>query len=170
MGQPDPVDNDFIFMPANTGWHVDRASFDRMLANAAARARRNCYNELRLRELQWAGEQWRLKLSTALRSPRASSSTPPVARQHLRGAWALGSRTLDRLVGIARFFETDVNDSRLLVEAFEHGWWYTAGLPGESDRELRHGCRSGPRLQLDKPEEWQRRLAAAAWSMLFAGM
>src|SRR6266550_1104902 len=35
-GQPAPLDNDFIYMPANTGWHVDRTALDRMLATEAA--------------------------------------------------------------------------------------------------------------------------------------
>lgn len=37
----------------------------------------------------------------------------------------------DRLTGFARFFrEARSSDGRTLVEAFEGGWWYTAGLPG----------------------------------------
>jgi flavin-dependent dehydrogenase len=76
----------------------------------------------------------------------------------------LGARfeNLDQLVGIARFFENDENDARLLVEAFEHGWWYTAGLPGGkrivsciTDADLAH------RIELNKAEEWQRRLTDA---------
>src|SRR3954468_22045146 len=30
-----PLDNDFIYQPAQTGWHLDRTAFDAMLANAA---------------------------------------------------------------------------------------------------------------------------------------
>lgn len=161
-GQPVPFDNDFIFMPANTGWHVERASFDRMLAIAAQARGTNLLRRTSLSEFHWVDEQWRLKLSTgATFSARflvdATGGKAAIARR-------LGARfeNLDRLVGIARFFENDENDPRLLVEAFEHGWWYTAGLPGGkrivscvTDADLAHS------LQLNKPEEWQRRLAAA---------
>ena len=161
-GQPVPFENDFIFMPANTGWHVERASFDRMLAGAAQERGTTLLQQTSLREFHWADDQWRLKLSTGANlSARflvdATGGKAAIAQR-------LGARfeNLDRLVGIARFFENDENDPRLLVEAFEHGWWYTAGLPGGkrivscvTDADLAH------RLQLNKPEEWQRRHAAA---------
>jgi flavin-dependent dehydrogenase len=161
-GQPAPVDNDFIFMPANTGWHVERASFDRMLATAAQARGTTLLQRTLLREFQWEEEQWRLKLSSGdTLSARfivdATGGKAVIARR-------FGARfeNLDRLVGIARFFEGDGNDPRLLVEAFEHGWWYTAGLPGGkrivscvTDADLAH------RLELNKSDEWQRRLAAA---------
>ena len=161
-GQPVPVDNDFIFMPANTGWHVERASFDRMLATAAQERGTTLLRQTSLSEFHWADGQWRLKLSTGNTfSARfivdATGGKAAIARR-------LDARfeNLDRLVGIARFFENDENDPRLLVEAGEHGWWYTAGLPGGkrivscvTDADLAH------QLQLNKLEEWQRRLAAA---------
>jgi flavin-dependent dehydrogenase len=161
-GQPAPVDNDFIFMPANTGWHVERASFDRMLAIAAQERGTTLLQRTSLTEFHWVDEQWRLKLLTGdTFSARfivdATGGKAAIAQR-------LGARfeNLDRLVGIARFFENDENDPSLLVEAFEHGWWYTAGLPGGkrivscvTDADLAH------RLELNKPEEWQRRLAAA---------
>jgi hypothetical protein len=34
-GQPNLYDNDFIFNPHGSGWHIDRARFDAMLARAA---------------------------------------------------------------------------------------------------------------------------------------
>src|ERR1051326_3629846 len=34
-GSTIPADNDFFYMPANTGWHLERNSFDAMLAGAA---------------------------------------------------------------------------------------------------------------------------------------
>src|SRR5919205_2523501 len=35
-GSAIPAGNDFFYMPANTGWHVERNSFDAMLATAAS--------------------------------------------------------------------------------------------------------------------------------------
>lgn len=161
-GQPTPLDNDFIFMPANTGWHVDRTRFDHMLAIAAQERGARLLQQTTLRAVEWADGQWDLKLSMgAAISARfivdASGGKAAIARR-------LGARfeTLDQLVGIARFFENGENDARLLVEAFEHGWWYTAGLPDGkrivscvTDADLAH------RIELNKMEEWQRRLTAA---------
>jgi flavin-dependent dehydrogenase len=162
-GQTTAVDNDFIFMPANTGWHVDRARFDHMLATAAQQRGATLFRQTSLRAIDWADGQWRLKLSTGAVLPArfvvdASGGKLAIARR-------LGARfeNLDQLVGIARFFDSDNNDARLLVEAFEHGWWYTAGLPGGkrivscvTDADLAH------RVGLNKAEEWQRTLAATS--------
>ena len=161
-GQPVPVDNDFIFMPANTGWHVERASFDHMLAIAAQERGATLLLRSSLSEFHWADDQWRLKLSTG--DTLSSRFIVDATGGKAAIAQRLGARfeNLDRLVGVARFFENDGNDSRLMVEAFEHGWWYTAGLPDDkrivscvTDADLAH------RLELNKPEEWQRLLAAA---------
>src|SRR5918996_3911825 len=129
-GHAIPIDNDFIFMPANTGWHVDRARFDHMLAIAAQKRGAKLFRQTSVHVVDWTDGHWRLKLSTGNAvSARfivdASGGRAAIARR-------LGARfeTLDQLVGIARFFENHNNDARLLVEAFEHGWWYTAGLPG----------------------------------------
>ncbi len=68
----------------------------------------------------------------------------------------------DQLVGVARFFKGGGDDPRTLVEAFEDGWWYTAGLPGgrritacmtDADLARRRG--------LGDAERWCRTLAAA---------
>jgi flavin-dependent dehydrogenase len=68
---------------------------------------------------------------------------------------------LDRLVGIVRFFEGTADDSRLLVEAFQHGWWYTAGLP---DAKRIVACVTDAdlvqRLGLGQIDEWERTLAS----------
>lgn len=65
----------------------------------------------------------------------------------------------DRLVGIARFFKGDGEDPRTLIEAFEDGWWYTAGLP-EGRRII--ACMTDAdvsrRLGLNTLREWRRRL------------
>jgi flavin-dependent dehydrogenase len=149
-------------MPANTGWHVDRAEFDRMLATEAANRGAVVLLETSLREVQQAGADWRLASSqgdtlAARFIVDATGGTATLARRF--GAQFV---SLDRFLGAARFFEGGSDDSRLLVEAFEHGWWYTAGLP--SGKRIT-GCITdadlAQRMKLGETEEWQRRLASA---------
>ena len=161
-GQPAPFENDFFYTPANTGWHIDRTAFDRMLANEAASRGVVLLAGASLRDAQQARDDWRLTLSNGeALSARfivdATGGTAVLARR-------LGAQfiSLDRFVGVARFFEGGCDDSRLLVEAFEHGWWYTAGLP-EGKRVT--GCVTdadlAQQMKLGETEEWQRRLATA---------
>ena len=161
-GQSAPLDNDFFYMPANTGWHVDRTSFDRMLATEAANRGAALLLEASLRDVQQVGDDWRLTSSNgAALSARfivdATGGTAALARRF--GAQFV---SLDRFIGVARFFEGGSDDSRLLVEAFEHGWWYTAGLP---NGKRITGCITdadlAQRMKLGETEEWQRRLATA---------
>ena len=66
----------------------------------------------------------------------------------------------DRLVGLSQFFDCAGSDSRLLVEAFADGWWYTAGLPNAkrivccvTDADL------AQQLKLNDPDIWRTHLA-----------
>ena len=160
-GSAAPLDNDFFFMPANTGWHLDRAAFDAMLASQAESRGTTLILDTRVRDAKRAGNEWRLTLSTGSTLAArfivdATGGTAALARR-------CGARFVDadRLVGIARFFEGDDGDASTVVEAFEDGWWYTAGLPDGrriiacmTDADLAR-C-----LRLNEPEEWCRRLAA----------
>jgi len=159
-GSTIPADNDFFYMPANTGWHVERNSFDAMLANAASERGATLVTGTSLDSVEQSGDRWRLTLSTGetvcARFIVDATGAAVFARQ-------LGARfeCLDRLVGIVRFFEGSDNDSSLLVEAFEDGWWYTAGLPGGkriaacvTDADL------AQRFKLGQIDEWERRLAS----------
>jgi flavin-dependent dehydrogenase len=155
-------ENDFLFNRHGDGWHLDRTAFDSMLAGEAERrgARRI---ESRVIEADREDGGWRLSLLNGpdLRARfliDATGSSATFARK-------LGARFVaaDRLTGFVRFFEDRYgNDPRSLVEAFEDGWWYTAGLPGGlriaacmTDADLAR------RLRLGDPESWSRRLDAA---------
>jgi flavin-dependent dehydrogenase len=161
-GQSAPLDNDFIYMPANTGWHVDRTSFDRMLATEAANRGATLLPDTSLCDAQQVGDEWRLTDSkggafTARFIVDATGGTAALARR-----WGAQFVSLDRLVGAARFFEGGCEDSQLLVEAFENGWWYTAGLP---NGKRIAGCITdadlAQRMKLRQTEAWQQRLATA---------
>lgn len=155
------LDNDFIFMPANTGWHLDRTAFDAMLARQAESRGAVVLLGARLRNAERAGDEWRLTLSTGigLSARFVVDATGGIAAFARRcGARFVDS---DRLIGLVRFFEGGADDPRTMVEAFEEGWWYTAGLP--NGRRIA-GCMTDADLarhmRLREEAQWRRRLAA----------
>ena len=129
-GGPDPRDNDFIYVPRGSGWHVDRAAFDAMLARVGAARGTEVLLSTRVRSVEEMPKGWRLKLSDgAARFVRfvvdATGRSALIART--RGARFV---QIDHLAGFSRFFDDSGGDPRTLVEACSYGWWYTAGLPG----------------------------------------
>jgi len=159
-GSTIPADNDFFYMPANMGWHLERNSFDAMLGGAASERGATLVFGTSLDGIEHSGDGWRLTLSTGatLRARFIVDATGTAVFARRNGA---RFECLDRLMGIVRFFESTADDSRLLVEAFEHGWWYTAGLP---DGKRIAACVTDAdlvqRLKLGQIEEWERTLAS----------
>lgn len=162
-GSPIAKENDFVFSRHGDGWHLDRAAFDAMLA-AEAHNRGVERLEARATGAQREGEKWSVSLAggatlQALFLVDATGASASFAR-------TFGARFVatDRLTAFVRFFEDDVSsDPRSLVEAFEDGWWYTAGLPGGlriaacmTDDDI------GKRLALGEDEGWSRCLEAAS--------
>jgi flavin-dependent dehydrogenase len=135
-GRPDPFTTDFVFDPWGAGWHVDRGRFDAMLVSAAKRA------GVRLRAGAVAtgctrrpDGSWELEASSGGRTFHvraqflvdATGRSPWLMRRV--GSTRTGGH---RLVGVVRVVTTVPRqpDQRMLVEAVEHGWWYSAPLPG----------------------------------------
>lgn len=159
-GDAQPHDNDFFLMPNNVGWHLNRSAFDAMLANEAERRGAELIPGTRVRDWQRTREGWWLQLSNenaiAARFVVDATGSAMLARR-------CGARFVeaDCLVGISGFFDHCNGYPRTLVEAFEHGWWYTAGLPGSrrivicmSDADVAR------RLRMHERKEWSRILAA----------
>ena len=160
-GAAKPVSNEFFLTPANTGWHVERAAFDAMLADATQRRGVELRRGSAVRTLQWSGVDWKLSLADgATVGARfivdATGGSAVFARR-------LGARitTMDRLIGITKFFQSSSREPGVLVEAFEHGWWYTAGLPnGKRITACITDADLARQMRLGESEEWLRRLAA----------
>lgn len=156
-----PLHNDFIFQPANTGWHLDRAAFDAMLSGEARRQGATLLLNTRVCDSTRVDNKWRLGLSTGASVAArflvdATGGAAVLARR-------CGARFVesDNLVGIAGFFRGGRGNPSTLIEAFADGWWYTAGLPGGrrilacmTDVDLMR------RRRLQDPPEWRKALAA----------
>lgn len=114
----------------DSGWHVDRLTFDRMLFDAAGEAGVSTYLGSSLNSCSYDGT-WQLACSDGSRLS-ARAMIDATGRSATIGR-SLGARRIafDRLVGITtRWDGVEVaNEQYLLIEAAAHGWWYTAPLP-----------------------------------------
>jgi flavin-dependent dehydrogenase len=159
-GESDLHDNDFFLMPNNVGWHLDRTAFDAMLANEAQHQGAKLILDTRVRETERIEKEWRLKLSNGntLTARFVVDATGSAVLTRRCGARFVEA---DCLVGIAGVFDHCNGNPRTFVEAFEHGWWYTAGLPGSRRIAI---CMSDAdvarRLRMHEKKEWSRILAA----------
>ena len=131
----DPQETDFIFNPFGNGWQLDRTRFDAMLASAAEEAGATVLRGVRAQQCRRStGGSWQVPL---LHHPVHAVSGSFLIDATGRSAWPTrrqGVRriAMDRLVGVVGHLQqTRRNDQRLLLEAFAHGWWYSATLPGD---------------------------------------
>ena len=165
-GNPDLRENESIFNPYGTGWHVSRSTFDRWLAQLAEEAG---VQVLRTARLAAAEQNARGRWEVAVAGERDVARFDARVLVDASGRLAvlgrrLGARRVsyDSLVGVVGLFAgvpgyADTDDT--LVEAAERGWWYSAPLPDGrlvvafmTDADL-YGQASGPR-----GDRWQRDL------------
>jgi flavin-dependent dehydrogenase len=158
------AENEFIYSPHNRGWHLDRRSFDAMLANAAVERGATLLIAAMLSGCERSGDgAWLLRIQrrgqpatrvTAKFVVDATGRRASFARQ--QGARKL---LLDHLLGVFVFFkQTDEQaaiEQTTLVEACEQGWWYAARLP---DARMVIACMSDAdivrRQALKTPPKW----------------
>lgn len=127
--------SDFVLGVHGPGWHLDRTRFDAFLARQAADAGAVLATGLRFLAADRVENGFRLRLrgdggeTTEIEARFVVDATGPVAR-FARAQGAL-RRTDDRLLCLTDLWERTTGDvSHLtLLEAAEHGWWYTARLP-----------------------------------------
>lgn len=137
-GDTQPRATDFIHSVHGHGYQLDRTAFDRMLRGAAVENGATLCEGSRLvleQSVDFAASTHTLRLSdgggSELVSVRwvldASGRSATLARR-------LGAKRLrqDRLTAFSMLLTTasrSDRDGRTLVEATEHGWWYSALLP-----------------------------------------
>ena len=136
-GQAELYANDFIFNPYGTGWHVDRARFDAMLARNVEHAGTKFYRHAQLISCAEDGTGvWVIEFACedGHKSLRARFVVDATGRKSVL-AHRLGAKKIpyDRLIGVVCFFLCGSpqfhSGNGTLVEAGEDGWWYSAALP-----------------------------------------
>jgi flavin-dependent dehydrogenase len=161
-GSAQLVTRDFLMTPFGAGWHLDRRRFDERLAAAARKAGAEVWTSSRVRDLRRDGDGFVASVR------RADGGTRPVRARFVVDATGkaasvarrLGGdhRRLDGLVGIAatmRYRDEPPAESLTLVESFEHGWSYTAPLPGrELIAVVMTDAGLARRLDLTRPDAW----------------
>jgi flavin-dependent dehydrogenase len=132
------VARDFLYAGQGTGWHLNRVRFDRELAGLVRRRGGAVLEACTVASDEHSRDGWRL----TVRGPHDTSTI--VTAQFVidasgrRAAFGrrCGARRLvtDRLfavVGFCAFRRGTQPDTFTVIEATEHGWWYSALLPGD---------------------------------------
>ncbi len=130
---------DFFFYPGGNGWHLNRARFNKALANAAEECGTILMGETTMVGCnQFADGKWRLTLQSKNGSQFQVTTSFVVDATGHRSLFAtrLGANKvrMDRLLGVASVFTWEKEapqDYHTLVEATEFGWWYAARVPNE---------------------------------------
>jgi flavin-dependent dehydrogenase len=125
-------ENHAIYSSQGHGWHLDRAKFDRFVAQQAAARGVAIFTGAAVDDVGRTEDGWTLRISggTRLQARSIADATGRAAFLARRLGASVVSR--DPLMGFARFFPAeDKSDPRTLIEAVPDGWWYTATLTGE---------------------------------------
>ena len=130
---PVPRHRDFLFNPYGCGWHVDRARFDAMLAEAAADAGAELLLSAHVKSCTITGGQCELNVVHDNNNVTFFGRVlvDATGRKALLAS-RLGAQAdvADRLIGAVTFCKLSEPAQWPLIEAVEEGWWYSAPLPG----------------------------------------
>jgi flavin-dependent dehydrogenase len=134
-GGPRRVARDFLFTGRGGGWHLDRARFDRGLAEQVRAAGGAVLAPARVGGIGGEAGAWRVGVSERGGAAREVEARFVIDATGKRASLArrLGARRVvhDRLVGVTGYWTGEGGDRAhvTLVEAVPDGWWYSAVLP-----------------------------------------
>ncbi|MDJ0677100.1 MAG: NAD(P)/FAD-dependent oxidoreductase [Calothrix sp. MO_167.B42] len=174
-GSSQPYENEFIFNPYGSGWHIDRCNFDRSLALAAKEAGAIvCLNTLVVGvnyeaggwniSMRRGGELTNLRADFLIHASGRSQFSPVSP-----AIFATQKMYVDSLVGVAQFFHhipnPAIDDRRTLIEATAQGWWYSAQLPrGKAIAVLMTDRDLLPVKRRDLQAYWQKNLLTTVYT------
>jgi flavin-dependent dehydrogenase len=129
-------ENEFLLSARGSGWHLDRARFDAMLAECALDAGVRVQQLARFVAARRDAGGWRVRIRTddGLTDIGARFVIDTTGRT-ARFAMGQGAKVCrqDRLVGVSVAYRYDkcspAGCSETMVEAGQDGWWYSAVLP-----------------------------------------
>lgn len=127
-GDGKTASTDFIVDPHGTGWHLERARFDRDLKQQALN-QGVVFKPGYFSQGRFDGRQW--ELQTSRESLRANFVIDATGRA-ASVARKMGTTFIDDVPMMAASAwgraENECEDRRTFVEAVPEGWWYCAGL------------------------------------------
>jgi 2-polyprenyl-6-methoxyphenol hydroxylase-like FAD-dependent oxidoreductase len=131
-GDDVPRATDSIFSPQGSGWHVDRAAFDGMLAHAAERQGAVFRTGATALRVDSVGAKWHVQLRDNAGTDQAQADWLIVAsgrggRPLIHGAVRERSDHLCACFALMPF--QGRTDARTWLEAASGGWWYSAPVP-----------------------------------------
>jgi flavin-dependent dehydrogenase len=153
---------------ADNGWFIDRARFDSMLAGYAAASGVSFIRATLTKVQMTSNGSWQLTAQSAsVTHILGASFVVDASGRGARFASEIGVAQIaqDTLVGVVRTVELERDDQTgpgCLIEAFEHGWWYSA--PIDSRRlaiTVMTDADISKRLQLTQLAEWSEQLEKA---------
>lgn len=160
--------NDFLFNPRGHGWHLDRQRFDRLLANETQLRGITLKTRVQFRHIQSDHHQHPISITFSGHKPVRCRFVVDASGRSANVARRLGAtrKVEDNLVCVAAYYQQDDNNAKAqmlksmtLLEAVEHGWWYTAHLP---DNRIITAIASDADIirqqQLKQPEHWHKAL------------
>jgi flavin-dependent dehydrogenase len=125
--------NDFLFALPSSGWQVDRASFDRMFADAAVSAGSTVWTGSHLSSSpQRNKKHWHFEASSYDRKLNCTCRFLIDATGRCGTPWLshLSQKiVIDGLIGITWTGKRDSEWPYTLVESVRDGWFYSASLP-----------------------------------------
>lgn len=134
-GDSEVYENDFIFNPYGSGWHINRLRFYQMLAAAAEDAGVLLHRSAFVAScIQQTSGDWQIKTKCDEKtiSLQTSFLVNATGRCGLNTSAAGKERIFyDKLVGLVKLLsvKSGERDARTWIEASENGWWYSAFLP-----------------------------------------
>jgi flavin-dependent dehydrogenase len=127
-GSDDVTSHGFVTDAYGSGRHLDRAAFDRALADAAVDAGATWRAPEPIRHVARAGGAWEVG---PMRAAYVVDATGPAAR--VARSCGARRRRLDRLAGVAALLPAARTGERVsFVESVPAGWWYAAPVPGDA--------------------------------------
>lgn len=126
---------DFMMSALGQGFHLERTAFDAMLLDEASRRGATVYLASKMHEVSREGDLFQVRVSSPYGSRTlACRFLIDATGRSAHVATALGARRFFFDRQVATFLHYDAapgsfDDTRTLVEATEHGFWYSARLP-----------------------------------------
>lgn len=180
-GSAHAVPNEYFGQRHSQGWHLDRNHFDRMLLGSAQSSGASRLQS-KLRTVEKLNGRWHLTLDQQAPINARFVVDASGRRAMLARRQGQTPQVHDQLVASVRFFtrraapqqavrqppslpEEYADHGASLVEACEHGWWYSAFLPNQgmvvmamTDADLARD------LRLQHEKDWNRHLACAPYT------